>query len=304
MDTNGLTGLVKIKDSVINNTLHVLAHHPRLKNYYTTHKFKEYENDNYTELFESFVTILNEYWISNMTIKPSSFVKFSSLVLDITDTFFLDFLIFLHTYTAKKEVVIENNFASVHYTSAMKRKRETLNGLSSFISKEFYGQYITKKKCNMCGHVSYAYELFSSIHLSIPKKITSCDISYLLYKNFSTDYSNYICSGECNIDVPEDGKKNPEHKISTKIFKLPQTLILGLDRNIELAVNKTINMEKYYNTNIDESVMYEIHSVVCKEYTVINRRETFYMYKDDQITLLKDFNSVKNPLLILYTRKN
>lgn len=300
----GLTGLVKINSSCTNNTLHVLAHHPRMKNYYTSHKFERYENDTYNDLFDSFVTLLSEYWNSNVTIKPSSFVKFSELVFGNTVSL-LDFLVFLHTFTAKKEVVVENSFASAHYTSAMNRKREILDGLASFISKEFYGQYITKMKCNMCEHVSYAYELFSSINITIPKKITSCDVNHLLEKNFVKDYSNYICNGECNIDVPEDGKKNPEHKISTKIFRLPDTLILELNGKVKLDVNQTINMEKYYNTNIDESVVYEIHSIVCEEYTVVHRHRhgVFYMHKDDQITLLKDFKSIENPLLILYIRK-
>lgn len=324
----GYTGILNIGNTCyINSVIQCFSNFIKMTEYYLNYEM--IKDHKYKDLFKNYIILIRELWKGNHIVKPTSFKNSINFIFKKYNNnqqhdayeFMTDLINVLHEYSSKSSVEVYSDYSSNKFKESRKEWRKHFDNQTSFVLEYFYGQFITKYTCNLCYNNFYKYEPFASIDLSVPPKVTSCDLNYIINKNFTKDYLNIECE-KCSEDL--DFKKNPEHKITNRIYKLPEILIFVIKRynnhlqknNFEMTLNETITMEPYYFTNNNESNFYSLKSIICNSgdtlysghyYSIIKRGSSFKIYDDSKIYSIDslDYNSIKKDSYILfYERKH
>ena len=283
----------------------------------------KYLGNDYSDLLSCFQKLIDGMWRENRIIRPTSmkrslnfnFAQYADpKTYHDANKFFYEFLEALRISTAERYVSVDVlNVSSTHYKASVKEWRSVLKDKKSFISDHFYGQYRKKFTCVVCGKVEFSYQLFSSMVLSIGTKPEE-NVNSLLNLHFKDDVVQMKCS--CNGDTVDSeiedneeggvvdntawgGRGKEEHSVSIWITRLPETLVITLDRfndnnprsatPIEIAEN--LDFSDYVISNSNESVKYSLTSILCHRggnldhghYYSFIVRNGGYIFNDDKV---------------------
>lgn len=283
-----------------------------------------YMEDN--KILINLIKLIRQMWRKNLNYIANTFnkdflVKYPYYLPnqhhDARD-FLFDLLSELHISLQKKCVGIETSkYSSRHYTSALKEWRSYFDNKRSYISDNFYGQYLKSFTCQLCGNTYYKYDPF--LMITIENKHAT--ITDLINESMALDVITGQCEkckteNICNEDTP-DYLTNIEHLVDTSIYKLPNTLIVSTNSknrkiNSLIKISETLDLYKKVITNTDESVHYQLDSIVYHEgksedsghyYTISLRNNEYNLFNDNK--KIKDINikEIKDsPYLIFYSR--
>ena len=315
-----------------------------------SNKIKTYSEDEY-ELSKSYLTLIKKIWGINKNIQYNPY-NFKNVVISYDKSFnksnsdkikdFIDFILGkLHQELKKNKINEINEIKNISNNSdkkiIYKYFLEKFEKDNSIISKELFGIVETSYKCLECNNnlIYYDYEILkyiifnleeiksainSKINKSGNNKITIDDCFQTIYNNneFIRE-KNYFCYN-C--------KKSTRCKYYLKLVKLPNTLIIILDRNIN-KMNpiefdfyneiKIMQRDESENSN-NQEISYNLNGVV----TCINQNEPTeqhfvsfcknqnnkYWYKYDNIEVSepindtqKDIIEYKTPFVCFYNKK-
>jgi ubiquitin C-terminal hydrolase len=150
------------------------------------------------------------------------------------------------------EGVIYNNDKELHNAMVncklLKKKYEyyynKFNEKTSMWQKSTQGFYLNTTRCVDCNLTFYNFEPFTSLNIDIPKDIPNPKISDMISKSLKEEViqGDWFCS-KCN--------KNMAYKKSTKLWKLPDVLVIIIKRfiNIQLKNDAPISINDYLNFN-------------------------------------------------------
>jgi ubiquitin carboxyl-terminal hydrolase 8 len=150
------------------------------------------------------------------------------------------------------EGVVYNDDKELHNAmincKLLKKKYEyyynKFNKKSSMWQKSTQGFYLNTTRCVDCNLTFYNFEPFTSLNIDIPKDITHPKISDMISKSLKEEViqGDWFCS-KCN--------KNRAYKKSTKLWKLPDVLVIIIKRfiNIHLKNDAPISINDYLNFN-------------------------------------------------------
>lgn len=321
-ENHGFTGLVNMGNTCyMNSVLQVLFNNMKMTEYYHKFKLSDKNNEKTKNLFKNYAILMQEYWKNNSILKPISFKnsvnyylkKYNNKQQHDAHEFFLDLINIIHDNSSLKNTEFDSENVSRHYIASKKEWRNTFKKTSSFITKEFYGQFIIKYKCNMCSNKFYKYDVFSSIYLDIGGNTSNASINTMLKRHFDSDYFSLSCQGECGENVIV------EHKICKKIFKLPKVIVLvikryderGIKKHTDISIPETIDLEDYYRTNKQDIVKYSLSAVVQNDgsslntghyYSVVKRNDKYFTYNDHVVapTSFENING-KHSYMLFYT---
>jgi ubiquitin C-terminal hydrolase len=114
----------------------------------------------------------------------------------------------------------------------------------SIWQKNTQGFYLNTTRCLYCNLTFYNFEPFTSLNIDIPNDITHPKISDMISKLLKEEviHGNWFCSKCC---------KNTAYKKSTKLWRLPNVLIIIIKRfiNIHLKNDTPITINDYLNFN-------------------------------------------------------
>lgn len=319
---NGLSGLKNLGNTCyMNSVLQCLSNVLNLTHYLRTCKTLPED-----EVISSYVKLLNAIWKSNSPIIPSSFKTSINKKLKKYDTsnqydsneFLLDFLEVLNNNLITKKVKISSNNtnSNKYLIQANNSWSEYFNKKSTVISELFYGQYIKNYKCRGCNENMYkTFEPFITLNLSCNRGI---DINDLIREHFNRDYIYTKCK------VCSDEYTDKEYELNTQIFKLPEILILTINRfnnnlsknNKNIKINYTIDLCDYVSisedTSIDKSTVYELNSMICHigdlndgHYTsIIKNYQDWYCFDDINVNKYDmDKLDESTPYILFYEMK-
>jgi ubiquitin C-terminal hydrolase len=118
------------------------------------------------------------------------------------------------------------------------------NKKKSIWQKNTQGFYLNTTRCVNCNLTFYNFEPFTSLNIDIPADITSPKISDMISQSLKEEVINgdWFCS-KCN--------KHCAYKKSTKLWKLPDVLVIIIKRfiNIHSKNNAPITINDYLNFN-------------------------------------------------------
>jgi ubiquitin C-terminal hydrolase len=118
------------------------------------------------------------------------------------------------------------------------------NKKTSIWQKNTQGFYLNTTRCLNCNLTFYNFEPFTSLNIDIPSDISSPKISEIISKSLKEEiiHGDWVCS-KCN--------KNTSYKKCTKLWKLPDVLVIIIKRfiNIHLKNNNPISINDYLNFN-------------------------------------------------------
>jgi ubiquitin C-terminal hydrolase len=118
------------------------------------------------------------------------------------------------------------------------------NKKKSIWQKNTQGFYLNTTRCINCNLTFYNFEPFTSLNIDIPADITSPKISDMISQSLKEEVINgdWFCS-KCN--------KHCAYKKSTKLWKLPDVLVIIIKRfiNIHSKNNAPITINDYLNFN-------------------------------------------------------
>ena len=142
---------------------------------------------------------------------------------------------------------IEFNNAIVN-CKLLKKKYEyyynKFNKKNSMWQKSTQGFYLNTTRCINCNLTFYNFEPFTSLNIDIPSDMLSPKISDMISQSLKEEVINgdWFCS-KCN--------KKCSYKKSTKLWKLPDVLVIIIKRfiNIQLKNNAPITINDYLNFN-------------------------------------------------------
>jgi ubiquitin carboxyl-terminal hydrolase 17 len=236
--------------------------------------------------------------------------------------FLLDTLTMLDYAISKKYVEVINELTSTHWIKSRKTWKSTFDGKKSFITDEFFGQYVTKFKCNSCQEDYFKYDPFCCVYLTLRDPREEYPLQFLIDKHFESDYFNVTCQRECNIDRqdPEDQLK-PEHEVSSKIIHLPETLIFVIKRydNIggktksKVTINESITLDKHFHNISSDPVVFNFKSAVFHDgdtidsghyYSCVKRKTGYKIFDDTKIFGVEDINTIdqSSSYILFYER--
>jgi ubiquitin carboxyl-terminal hydrolase 8 len=150
------------------------------------------------------------------------------------------------------EGVVYNDDKELHNAmincKLLKKKYEyyynKFNKKTSMWQKSTQGFYLNTTRCVDCNLTFYNFEPFTSLNIDIPKDITHPKISDMISKSLKEEViqGDWFCS-KCN--------KNRAYKKSTKLWKLPDVLVIIIKRfiNIHLKNDAPISINDYLNFN-------------------------------------------------------
>jgi ubiquitin carboxyl-terminal hydrolase 8 len=319
----GLSGLSNMGNTCyMNSVIQCLSNNLKMTKFFLDYEKKLKESKDgkkYEDFLMCYIILIREMWRENTVLKPTSlkksinynYPKYNNKKQHDAHELLLDILDMLHHSTHKKSLEFISDNSSSHYIKSRKAWKAVFNNKNSYISDNFFGQMRKKFKCNVCQQSFYIYEPFSCLFLNLPNN-SQYTISNLIKHNFKPDYINVICKRECNeYCIDEEDKTNPEHKVSEKFFKLPETLILVIKRynknNIkirsELTIEEQINIEDYCITNTEESVVYTLKSVIFHDgdttdsghyFSVVKYKTGYKVFDDTKIFGINDINTIDN----------
>ena len=223
------------------------------------------------------------------------------------------------------EGVIYNDDKELHNAmincKLLKKKYEyyynKFNKKTSMWQKSTQGFYLNTTRCVDCNLTFYNFEPFTSLNIDIPKDITHPKISDMISKSLKEEViqGDWFCS-KCN--------KNRAYKKSTKLWKLPDVLVIIIKRfiNIHLKNDAPISINDYLNFNKGsilsnkKDVVYNFSSVALHfgslnggHYSAIcNTPDGDILYDDRNVIKInienmnfKDKSS--NAYMLVYTKK-
>lgn len=293
---HGYTGLINLGNTCyMNSVLQVLSNNIEMTRYYIG--FQTEKKTQTRNLFKNYQILITEMWKGNNIIRPVSFKNSVNALLkkyNNTDQhdaheFLLDMFNILHENSWFKKTIKIPKHSSFLYVNALKEWDSVLENKESFITTEFYGQYIIKYKCSICSHKFYKYDVFSCLYLDTIVRKKEYSIGDLLNHHFSTDYITFECE-KCGSTA--------EHKVSKKMFKIPRTLIFVLKKytansSVVLKQIENINIEEHVISLNDDPVHYDLESIISNNgttihsghyYSVIKRNQRYTVYDDHKIT--------------------
>lgn len=135
---------------------------------------------------------------------------------------------------------------------ALKKKYEyyynIFNKKTSIWQKNTQGFYLNTTRCLHCNLTFYNFEPFTSLNIDIPADMPNPRISDMISASLKEEVINdtevindgWFCS-KCN--------KNTSYKKSTKLWKLPDVLVIIIKRfiNIQLKNNVPLTINEYLN---------------------------------------------------------
>jgi ubiquitin C-terminal hydrolase len=315
----------------------------KIRNYDEDESKDEYEY----ELSQSYLTLIERLWKINKNTNYNPY-NFKNVVLSYDKSFdksnsekikdFIDFIIEqLHQELKKKkinDIKLKQNDSDkeiIYKNFLAKFEIE-----KSIISDEIFGIVETSYKCLECNNniTYYSYEILKYIIFNLEEienainsinnsnqnnRITIDDCFHTIYDNNTfIREKNYFCYN-CN--------QLTRCKYYMKLLKLPNTLIIILNRNInkmnhiELDFYNEIKiLQKEYENNNTPKISYELYGVV----TCINQTELteqhfvafckssinnkWYKYDDNEVSdsindIQKDILKYKIPFVLFYKKK-
>ena len=311
-----------------------------------TDRIRKYDEDE-CELSKSYLTLIEELWETNRKSQYDPY-NFKNVVNSYDKSFersnsdkirdFIDFILEqLHQELKRKKInerkLIQNDSdKEIIYKNILEKFQKE----NSIISEEFFGIVETSYKCLECNNnlIYYNYEILKYIVFNLEEiksiinsnnndsnnnKITIDDSFNTIYNNnIFIRESNYFCY-TCN--------KLTRCKYYSKLLKLPNTLIIILDRNInkmnpiEFDFHNEIKIiQKNYENNNSQNILYELYGVVtCTNQTEpteqhfvafckcsINNKwyKYDYMKISDSINdIQKDIIEYKVPFVLFYKKR-
>ena len=318
---NGLCGLKNTcNDCYMNAVLVALVDNVDLSNYI----LNSLSDDLFITSYRKFLKVC---WQENKPISPVSlkkiikekFPKYNENNKMDAQEFLLDFLELLHNSLKTISTESNNIILNDHGLSSSKQWNEYFENKFSIISELFTGQTIKRGNCSTCFTKNFFnYDLFSNM-IIYPKMGGNVSVSKLIEDTFQKDFSPYRCS-ECDPDSEETDK---EHEITSFVYKLPETLIVTINRfngdstknTGSCTIDTELNLSNYYYSNGIESAKYELKSVILHlggntlndghYVTIIKRKENLYLIDDHQVSLLtKPLNEINGsfPYLLFYSK--
>lgn len=309
-EIKGLSGLSNLGNTCyINGVLQCLVH---LRPFTYRLLYSKNTRDSFVM---NYMTLLRELFKKNHAIAPvtlkrainNSFNgKYDNVDQHDSQEFLLDFLEKMHVGTINKTVSIETKYSSKQYRTAMKTWREYFNRKTSVISKLFYGQYYKQINCAKCKKCDMTFDPFVTLNLKPNKSINE-----MLVSHFRGEKVTYKCDG-CS--------ENTVHKIKNCIYKLPDILIISINRfntNLSKNTNKItietiLDLSNFIYSNDDESVVYELESMVCHigsirsghYYALVKIGEAWMCFNDTRVSQV-DMKTLdlSTPYILFYTRK-
>ena len=189
---------------------------------------------------------------------------------------------------------------------------------NSFIKDLFYIEFITTYTCE-CGKSIFSFQNLIDIPLLFPPNIQEIELNRLLDDYFSIEKIEfkYSCIN-CHKIV--------EHEKKLKISKIPQILILSLQRldyhNKEkndclVRFDEFIDISKYIDTDCepDKNFKYKLFAIINHKgefesghyYSLIklNNQEKWYEFNDSNIYKMDDnFYNFDHAYVLFYTKSN
>ena len=337
----GLTGIKNLGNTCyMNSAIHCLSHTPELTKYFITDKYLEDFDDEKIEhhTVKEWVRLLNGIWKDNCIISPNSFTKIMNAMsirigsASIYGSFeqhdfqeYLQFLIDIMHTALSREVLI--NISGVVKTpvdkmavDAMKCWKNYFKDNFSFFVELFYGQFAAKTKCPICKYVSYSYDPFCFLSISLPNNLNNSGIDiYSLIHSFcnneSLDDDNKWKCDKC--------KNETKAERTITLWSTPKKLIIHLNRfkNDRSKNNMFINYPLYdlnlskYCVGYDKySSEYNLYAVGCHigssesgHYIAYckNLNNRWYKFNDEIVTEVEEKEVITNDAYCLfYTKKN
>lgn len=223
------------------------------------------------------------------------------------------------------EGVVYNDDKELHNAMVncklLKKKYEyyynKFNKKTSTWQKSTQGFYLNTTRCLDCNLTFYNFEPFTSLNIDIPKDMVYPKISDMISKSLKEEIiqGDWFCT-KCN--------KNRAYKKSTKLWKLPDVLVIIIKRfiNIHLKNDAPISINDYLNFNKGsilsnkKDVVYNFSSVALHfgslnggHYSAIcNTPDGDILYDDRNVIKIdiKDMNfkdKSSNAYMLVYTKK-
>jgi ubiquitin carboxyl-terminal hydrolase 8 len=223
------------------------------------------------------------------------------------------------------EGVVYNDDKELHNAmincKLLKKKYEyyynKFNKKTSMWQNSTQGFYLNTTRCVDCNLTFYNFEPFTSLNIDIPKDMTHPKISDMISKSLKEEViqGDWFCS-KCN--------KNRAYKKSTKLWKLPDVLVIIIKRfiNIHLKNDAPISINDYLNFNKGsilsnkKDVVYNFSSVALHfgslnggHYSAIcNTPDGDILYDDRNVIRIDiedmDFkDKSSNAYMLVYTKK-
>ncbi len=317
----GFSGLGNLGNTCyMNSVLQCLSQCLQLTDFFLTKNTQE------DILVEIYTKTIREMWRENAPIAPKSLKKVIDDYIPLfrgnnqhdCHEFLIKFLEILHDKTKIKRIKFEINPNSSKNIQKAFSSWETHVGVPSIISDLFYGQFSDSLRCEECYFSSTVYDPF--LTLEIPVYKGDYTVKDHLSRYFKFDYTYKKCEN-CSSDSSE---KTEEHEIQRGIFLLPKILVISFSRFDALGKKKTENihlskeldMTEYSRFSTQDSVMYDLSSVICHSGESSTSGHYFSVIKDnyddgwnifnDQIVAPYNLDNldVSTPYILFYKQRN
>jgi ubiquitin C-terminal hydrolase len=218
-------------------------------------------------------------------------------------------------------------YSAIANCKLLKKKYEyyynKFNKKTSSWQKSTQGFYLNTTRCVHCNLTFYNFEPFTSLNLDIPKDITHPRVSVLISKSLKEEVieGDWFCS-KCN--------KNTAYKKSTKLWKLPDVLVIIIKRFINMntkndapiSINDYLNFNKGSILSNKKDVVYDFSSVALHfgslnggHYSAIcNTPDGDILYDDRNVVKISGSGGANaeynfkdrstNAYMLVYTKKN
>lgn len=272
---------------------------------------------NYANVYQG--KIINPIKLKNCILKE--FPKYSDKTVEYdAHELFHDLISLIHTETGTQIENVVDTHTQQHLSAHYKNATETFNSFfenkQSIVSDTFYGQYIKRYSCSGgCLNKFFNYDPFNGFTI-FPREDSS-SVKQLINDVFLQDFVPY----ECKKCTPE-GFIDKEHTIDQFIYKLPETLIVTVNRfntngskNVNsVIIDETIDLSNYYLSN--EPTKYTFSSVICHLGSTINhghyvtitkKNGIYYIFDDEKIKEMAKGDSISQlngviPYIIFYEK--
>ena len=322
-----MKGLINIGNTCyMNSALQCLVHIPQIRNYFLIGRNRDNLN---IELPEAELCKEFEILIYNMCqnkntqdINPIDFVRrfimvcreknrdFSGFQQNDMGDFLNILLEFLHNSVYNTvDIRINGEIITIGdkyaYDAAISW-RNYFKKSHSHIIDILYSQIMSSTMCPKCRNKCINYEPLLTIDLSIPSNICLTNIklydlldSYTAYETLDTD-NQWKCD-KCNIRV------NCVKKIH--FWRLSPVLIIIIKKyNLISKIKKNIdypfilNMRNYCADYFGDNLKYKLIGVCVHQgelngghyWSMCKKYDNWYKYNDNNVSLIKDINDVKN----------